>query len=74
MRPVILRQKDNLAILSGDFGRRADNPWIPGDRATVVKRRDNLEVGGQAAFAQRLANPWTPGEKVREAVGSVEKG
>ena len=38
-----------------------DATWAPGDRASVIKRDDNLQPEGE--FSKRLDTSWAPGER-----------
>ena len=51
---------DNLHP-EGDFHRRPDATWAPGERANVVKRDDQLHPEGE--FTKRPDAVWAPGER-----------
>ena len=45
----------------GDFSKRPDAKWQPGERSNVVKREDNLQPEGD--FQKRPNAVWAPGER-----------
>ena len=45
LRADIVKHPDNLKP-EGEFAKRQENMWKPGERAPIVKRNDNLKPGG----------------------------
>ena len=53
-----MRRGDNLQP-EGDFSKRPDATWAPGERANIIKRDDNLQPEGE--FHKRPDQSWAPG-------------
>ena len=53
-----MKRGDNLQP-EGDFSKRPDATWAPGERANVIKRDDNLQPEGE--FHKRPDQTWAPG-------------
>ena len=59
----IVRHKENLKF-EGQFtpSTRQDQKWVPGDRAPIVKRTDNLKPS-EGVFEKRQVETWAPGDR-----------
>ena len=53
-----MKRDDNLDP-EGEFHKRPDQVWAPGDRANVIRRDDNLQPEGD--FSKRPDATWAPG-------------
>ena len=53
----MIKHEDNLRP-EGDFSKRPEDNWAPGERAPVVKRPDNLRPEGD--FSQRPQEECIP--------------
>ena len=54
-----MKRGDNLQP-EGEFQKRPDQEWAPGERANIVKRDDNLQPEGE--FQKRPDQKWAPGK------------
>ena len=44
-KPVVARLKDNITVgMDGEFEKRPVHEWVPGTRAPIIRRQDNLRL------------------------------
>ena len=55
----MIKRDDNLHP-EGEFHKRPEGIWAPGERANVVKRDDQLHPEGE--FSKRPQAAWAPGK------------
>ena len=65
-----MKRGDNLQP-EGEFQKRPDQEWAPGERANIVKRDDNLQPEGE--FQKRPDQKWAPGNVFIKAVNLKNK-
>ena len=51
-----------MAVVEGSFEKRPEGKWAPGERASIVKRDDNLQPEGE--FSKRPDGKWAPGRRI----------
>ena len=56
-----VRHKDNLK-LEGQFEIKPEQKWVPGDRAPIIKRLDNLKPP-EGNFEKKQIEKWIPGDR-----------
>ena len=63
LRADVIINPDNLKPNKGEFMKRQNTKWKPGERAAIVKRQDNLKVNG--SFENPSPKVWSQGEGVK---------
>ena len=63
LRADVIINPDNLKPNKGEFMKRQNTKWKPGERAAIVKRQDNLRVNG--TFENPSPKVWSQGEGVK---------
>ena len=80
-RALITRREDNLR-LEGEFVRKVPDKWEPGQRAAIIRQKDNLQPPGPVEDNRDHGPRPTvgdrapmvrPGDNLRPASGEFEK-
>ena len=80
-RALITRREDNLR-LEGEFVRKVPDKWEPGQRAAIIRQKDNLQPpgpvednrdNGPRPTVGDRAPMVRPGDNLRPASGEFEK-